>query len=230
MRSLAGETIKCISHGCSLGFLIPPRRLFNRNYACRDRCARFIYPFKFFYTIGGVRYCSVSTDRRATAIFSSPNPAEKSDSTPDPRMHSHTLTLQIVAFCMVGALGFATEFILVCTVKHHAPELLLYARFFSFPPALAVTYVLNRLFVFRSRERVIREAALYTTGQIAGALLNLALYMTLIALLPAIFLRLPELALAAGSTLGLIWNFSWSKILVFRSPHRSTVSRLPSPP
>ncbi|MBQ9274481.1 MAG: GtrA family protein [Succinivibrio sp.] len=120
-------------------------------------------------------------------------------------------------FCVVGACGFLTELVIIWAVKQLVPGMLFYARLVSFPPALGVTYVLNRRFVFKSSSSIPKEATLYTVGQIIGALLNLALYMFCLKVSP-FFNAWPELALAAGSALGLIWNYLFSKFRVFTSP------------
>ena len=99
-------------------------------------------------------------------------------------------------------------------VKVMYPDFLLYVRFISFPAALVVTWILNRVFVFESGNSKIKEVSKYALVQTFGAMLNILVY-TLLLLLSDFFVDYPVLALAAGSAFALFSNYFLSKYWVF---------------
>ena len=124
------------------------------------------------------------------------------------------LSAEFIKFCIVGTVGFLTEALIIHLVKVIYPDFLLYVRFISFPAALAVTWLLNRVFVFESSNSKIKEASKYALVQTFGAILNIMVY-TLLLLLSDFFVGYPVLALAAGSAVALFSNYYLSKYWVF---------------
>lgn len=124
------------------------------------------------------------------------------------------LSAEFIKFCIVGTVGFLTEALIIHLVKVIYPDFLLYVRFISFPAALAVTWLLNRVFVFESGNSKIKEVSKYALVQTFGAILNIMVY-TLLLLLSDFFVGYPVLALAAGSAVALFSNYYLSKYWVF---------------
>lgn len=129
-------------------------------------------------------------------------------------MISFKLSTKFIKFCIVGTIGFLTEALIIHLVKVLYPDFLLYVRFISFPAALAVTWLLNRVFVFESGNSKIKEVSKYALVQTFGAVLNIMVY-TLLLLLSDFFVGYPVLALAAGSAVALFSNYYLSKYWVF---------------
>lgn len=129
-------------------------------------------------------------------------------------MISFKLSTKFIKFCIVGTIGFLTEALIIHLVKVIYPDFLLYVRFISFPAALAVTWLLNRIFVFESGNSKIKEVSKYALVQTFGAILNILVY-TLLLLLSDFFVEYPVLALAAGSAVALFSNYFLSKHWVF---------------
>ena len=124
------------------------------------------------------------------------------------------LSSKFIKFCVVGTIGFLTEALIIHLVKVLYPDFLLYVRFISFPAALVVTWILNRVFVFESGNSKIKEVSKYALVQTFGAMLNILVY-TLLLLLSDFFVDYPVLALAAGSAFALFSNYFLSKYWVF---------------
>ena len=124
------------------------------------------------------------------------------------------LSTKFIKFCIVGTVGFLTEALIIHLVKVIYPDFLLYVRFISFPAALALTWLLNRVFVFESGNSKIKEVSKYALVQTFGAVLNIMVY-TLLLLLSDFFVGYPVLALAAGSAVALFSNYYLSKYWVF---------------
>ena len=124
------------------------------------------------------------------------------------------LSSKFIKFCVVGTIGFLTDALIIHLAKVLYPDLLLYVRFISFPAALAVTWILNRVFVFESGNSKIKEVSKYALVQTFGAMLNILVY-TLLLLLSDFFVDYPVLALAAGSAFALFSNYFLSKYWVF---------------
>ena len=124
------------------------------------------------------------------------------------------LSSKFIKFCVVGTIGFLTEALIIHLVKVIYSDFLLYVRFISFPAALALTWLLNRVFVFKSGNSKIKEVSKYALVQTFGAMLNILVY-TLLLLLSDFFVDYPVLALAAGSAFALFSNYFLSKYWVF---------------
>jgi putative flippase GtrA len=133
---------------------------------------------------------------------------------------SRTLFSQFGRFLLVGAVGFAIDGglldLLVC--KGLDPYV---ARAISFPPAVTVTWYLNRIWAFGVRDSGARRQYLrYIAVQIVGAVSNYAVY-------GVVLLGIPHTptgvlgAFAAGSAAGLVVNFVGARTLVFIGGHSS---------
>lgn len=129
-------------------------------------------------------------------------------------MTKFRLKKDFIKFCVVGTIGFLVEAAIIQIVKWIWIDFLLYVRFVSFPTALFVTWILNRVFVFESNNSKVKEVVKYVIVQVLGALLNISVYSILI-IYSLFFFNYPVLALAIGSIVALFWNYIFSKIWVF---------------
>lgn len=129
-------------------------------------------------------------------------------------MTKFRLKKDFIKFCVVGTIGFLVEAAIIQIVKWIWIDFLLYVRFVSFPTALFVTWILNRVFVFESNNSKVKEVVKYVVVQVLGALLNISVYSIFI-IYSLFFFNYPVLALALGSIVALFWNYIFSKIWVF---------------
>lgn len=125
-------------------------------------------------------------------------------------------------FAAVGTAGFAVNAAALWIALHglHLPKDI--AWFFAFVPAVTFTWWGNRTFTFhahasRGAGAMLREWVRFVATNGLGALVNYATYAALIHLTALD----PFLALAAGVLVGLAFNFTLSKRLVFRKPSSS---------
>lgn len=129
-------------------------------------------------------------------------------------MIRYKLSKNFIKFCLVGSIGFIVEAIIIETIKFLLPIFLIYVRLLSFPCALLVTWILNRMFVFESKNSKTKEIIKYTFIQTTGAFLNIAIYTTLL-ITNSFFKEYPVIALGIGSGVALISNYTFSKFWVF---------------
>ena len=127
-------------------------------------------------------------------------------------------------YLLVGGTGFLVDaalLTLLVTLGGTNPYL---ARCLSFPPAVLVTWALNRQLVFISHARTTKtrsaEYGRYFTVQTLGALINLLIYMACLKLWPALK-PYPVIALAAGSAVALVFNYLGARWWVFAPPTRA---------
>jgi putative flippase GtrA len=128
---------------------------------------------------------------------------------------------ELVRFLAVGTAGFIADAgaLSVLVYVYEIPPLI--ARLFSFPPAVALTWLLNRYWTFASgRDRPAgNQLALYFAVQISGLFVNYGLFATLVANFEYWYER-PLLALAAGSLVALNLTFLLSRLFAFSTPGR----------
>jgi len=119
-------------------------------------------------------------------------------------------------FAVIGGIGFLTEAAILQLLAGTETVGPFFARCVSFPTALTLTWTLNRRLTFceRAKGNSSRKYSLYVLGQTIAAFANLAIYAGLIVVEPRLR-HAPALALAAGSLVGLIFNFWWANSVVF---------------
>jgi putative flippase GtrA len=123
---------------------------------------------------------------------------------------------QFLRFCIVGALGFVTDFsvLYVAVTWLHAGTLS--GRVFSFLVAATVTWKANRHFTFAKQgQGTVREWLQYLLLTGFGGLINVSVYQLWLVLTDHGSLNL-FLGVAAGSGAALMCNFFISKYAVFR--------------
>ena len=120
-----------------------------------------------------------------------------------------------LVFAGIGGIGFVAEFFIISLVTHPWIGIpVIWARFISFPIAVTVTWLLNRIYNFRSKAPPVSEGMRYFAVQICGGLTNLGVFICLVYWNS--FLEqhvLIPLFLAACA--GLIINFTGSNLYVF---------------
>ena len=121
-------------------------------------------------------------------------------------------------FGLIGGVGFLVDGGILTLLTAWFGTNVYAARAVSFPVATVVTWYLNRSFTFKankaksiSKEEYMR----YLIVQIGGALLNLAVFITLIQFFSWMN-KLPILPLAIGAVFGMVFNYTFSRIWVFR--------------
>lgn len=137
------------------------------------------------------------------------------------------VTRKLVAFGAVGTVGFAVDAGVLTALSRGVGVDIYLSRLASFAAAVLVTWLLNRSLVFKARHvgspQMRRELGRYFLIQTGGAFVNLAAFAALVWHFPPL-LAVPVVPLAAGAVLGLVFNFSGSRLWVFQDHHVS-VSR-----
>jgi putative flippase GtrA len=122
---------------------------------------------------------------------------------------------ELARFAIVGAIGFSVDAGVLHLLVAKAGWSPFAARALSFPPALTSTFLLNRAWTFKSlRIPAVQAYGAYTLIQIAGALINLAVFALCVLLVPVLY-QWPLIALAIGAVASLLVNFAASRRLVF---------------
>lgn len=90
--------------------------------------------------------------------------------------------------------------------------------FIAFAAAVTVTWLINRHWTFaeQASEKWLHEWTRYVAANSVGALVNNGVYAILVLTL-AIFSNDPVLAVVVGSLAGMGFNYTSSKLVVFRS-------------
>jgi putative flippase GtrA len=125
---------------------------------------------------------------------------------------------QFFRFCLVGALGFVTDFgVLYLGVKVVGLGTVV-GRILSFIVAATVTWKANRHFTFVQQGRgSMREWLQYLLLTSVGGGINVVVYQIWLWFTDHSTLNL-FLAVAAGSAVALLFNFAISKRMVFSKP------------
>ena len=125
---------------------------------------------------------------------------------------------QFIAFCAVGVVGLVVDTASLSLLRRVFGLDLYTARIISeLAIAMTVTWILNRTFTFRgSRDQPLwQEYLRFAAVNAVGNLANFGVYSALVGGV-AIFGRVPELAIIIGTGVGVTFNFTGSKYLVFR--------------
>lgn len=122
---------------------------------------------------------------------------------------------QFLRFCIVGALGFVTDFSVLYIAVSWLGLGTMVGRLLSFLIAATVTWKANRHFTFvRKDSGSVREWLHYLLATGMGGCINVAVYQVWLYFTDHSTLNL-FLAVAAGSAVALLFNFAISKRAVF---------------
>ncbi|MCW5222811.1 GtrA family protein [Verminephrobacter aporrectodeae] len=128
------------------------------------------------------------------------------------------LARQAAGFAGVGAIGFAIDAGLFLALTTWCALAIVPARVLAFIPATMATWAINRAAVFQSPRGhhgdPAREYAKYLLVQGLGVGINFSVFYLAWKALPAIPALLP---LALGSLAAMVFNFTGSRWIVFRS-------------
>jgi putative flippase GtrA len=129
--------------------------------------------------------------------------------------------LSILRFAVIGALGMPVDWVVLQMMVHWGTGPYL-GRMISWFCAATFTWAGNRYFTFASsRARGLiatgREWIRFLAANAVGGLVNVGLYSVLVRFAPPPFNNL-TVALVCGVLLGLLFNFTLSRKLVFKGP------------
>jgi putative flippase GtrA len=130
---------------------------------------------------------------------------------------------RFIRFGLVGAAGFVVNEAALWVMLSVLGLDRYTAQIPAFFVAVTFTWWGNRVLTFRAhaaRTSLLREWAKFVAANGLGAIANYALYVSLLRFAPYP-LNSPYLALAAGTLLGLVFNFTMSKRFVFRGSSHS---------
>lgn len=127
---------------------------------------------------------------------------------------------QMVRFGISGVAGFLVDagLVALCTQVLRIGPIL--AQVIAFSVAVTVTWLINRHWTFaeHASDDWLHEWARYVAANSVGAAANNAVYVFLVITI-AVFSKNPVFAVAAGSLVGMGFNFASSKIFVFKPRH-----------
>lgn len=128
------------------------------------------------------------------------------------------LRRQILRYGMVGGVGFVADAGVLYALTAGGTDFYL-ARLASFAVALTVTWALNRRWTFghRGRAGLAKSYAGYLAVQLGGAAANFLVYAGVLRLIPATPVN-AVLALACGSAVGLVVNFTGARLVFAPRP------------
>jgi putative flippase GtrA len=140
--------------------------------------------------------------------------------------------LSILRFAVVGALGMPVDWVVLQLMVHWGSGPYV-GRVLSWFCAASFTWAGNRYFTFAaSRARGLlgtgKEWLRFLAANAVGGLVNVGLYSVLVRFAPPPFNNL-TIALVCGVLLGLVFNFTLSKKVVFRSVGASRSNRYKGP-
>ncbi len=129
--------------------------------------------------------------------------------------------LSILRFAVIGALGMPVDWAVLQLMVHLGTGPY-FGRVISWFCAASFTWAGNRYFTFAvSRARgfsgTLKEWVRFLAANGVGGLVNVGLYSVLVRFAPPPFNDL-TVALVCGVLLGLVFNFTLSKKLVFKGP------------
>ena len=124
---------------------------------------------------------------------------------------------ELFRFGCVGVIGLAVNIGVLDTYLVLAGDRPYSGEVVAFLVAVTATWWCNRQFTFREHVRAprLKQWAHFMMINSTGALANYATYVTLVATVPLCRAH-PELAVAAGSVVGLGFNYSGARRFVFK--------------
>jgi putative flippase GtrA len=130
--------------------------------------------------------------------------------------------LSILRFAVIGALGMPVDAAVLWLMTHAAGLDPYTGRVISWLCAASFTWIGNRYFTFRARRArglagAGREWLRFLAANAVGGLVNVGLYSCLVRFAPPPLNNL-YIALVVGVLAGLGFNFTLSRLMVFKTP------------
>ena len=125
---------------------------------------------------------------------------------------------QFISFCFVGLVGiFVVNGTLSLLTRGFGMGPIVSRVISEFVFAMTATWLLNRTLTFRNRRKqpLWQEYLKFAAANGVGNLANLGTYTVLVKTM-SFFAQFPEMAVVAGTAVGLVFNFTGSKYFVFR--------------
>ncbi|WP_119677496.1 GtrA family protein [Indioceanicola profundi] len=132
---------------------------------------------------------------------------------------------QFAIFAAIGVAGLLVDMAALWVALNPLGLDLYTGRLFSYLCAASFTWWMNREFTFKgvSRRGAVRQWGRFLAANAVGAAVNYAVYAVVIAVVPLTGLwpdeaaeLIPYAGVAAGSISGLVFNFTLSRLVVFR--------------
>ena len=125
---------------------------------------------------------------------------------------------RFLRFLLCGGAGFLVDAIILTWLMKGFDFNIYTGRAISFSFAVTTTWLLNRRFSFAdlASRNLGGEYYRYFVVQIAGAVINLGVFVALISAIPGLR-AIPVVPLAGGAAIALLFNFGASRALVFRA-------------
>lgn len=125
------------------------------------------------------------------------------------------LVREFARFATVGGAGFIVDNAIVYGMRGAIG--LYWAGAVAYLAAASVNWLINRLWTFRGRgtRPAHQQWALFLVANLVGFVLNRGTFAVAVALLP-IAAAYPVLAIAAGTAVGMLFNFHLARRFVFR--------------
>jgi putative flippase GtrA len=127
---------------------------------------------------------------------------------------------QFIRFGLIGTAGFVVDSATLYGAMHLFGLDRYTGRLLSWFVAATFTWVMNRRFTFLDRRPPFRQWLAFLAANAIGGAINYTVYAALVTFVPAVA-ETPILGVAAGSIAGLFFNFTASKLVVFRRKHQS---------
>ena len=132
---------------------------------------------------------------------------------------NRSMPAELARFAIVGGIGFVVDAAILTALLSGLGFNVYASRAVSFATAVLATWALNRQWVFtngkaRHARAVGAEYLRYLVVQTVGALVNLGVFVVVLAMEPDL-IRYPVVPLAIGSVAGLLVNFAGARLWVF---------------
>jgi putative flippase GtrA len=124
--------------------------------------------------------------------------------------------LQFLRFGLIGSAGFLIDSSVLYAAIHFLGLGYYSGRVVSWLSAATFTWGMNRRFTFKDKRPPLKQWLAFLAAQSVGGLVNYGVYAALVATVPLVKTYY-ILGVGAGSIVGLTFNFSSSKWLVFRA-------------
>lgn len=132
------------------------------------------------------------------------------------RFFSITFLREIVAFGVVGTIGFIVDTAVLYLLKAHFG--LFYGRATSFVAAAFTTWLINRTWTFKNKRSSLDaryEFAAYFLLMLIGGAINYSAYAVTVSKYP-LAAKFPIIGVAVGSIAGMFVNLMTSRMILFK--------------